>query len=145
MMKAKEWGKTALPWFCYPLVREYPSSEPLAEIMFASFVPNGRYAFRVDFPFSISELNPGEQREKIAHELSKVALFSFDPKYRGYPYPLGAVHTDSVTRPVDKDRARLFVQQEIEGLGLPEEAYELIKKDIENEYWYDKFRKRSNK
>jgi len=144
MMKAVEYGKAARPWFCYPLVREYPGSEPLAEIMFASFVPGGRYAFRVDFPFSIGELNPREQREKISRELSKVALFSFDPKYQGYPYPLGAVHTDSVMRPIDKDRARLFIQQKVEEAKLPSEAYELIKKDIENEYWYDKFRKRGN-
>ena len=145
MMKAIEYGKANLPWFCYPLVREYPTAEPLAEILFASFTPNGRYAFRVDFPFSIGELNPREQREKMSGELSKVALFSFDPKYRGYPYPLGAVHTDSVTRPIDKDRARLFVQKAVEEMGLPAEAYELIKKDIENEYWYDKFRQRGNK
>ncbi len=145
MMRAKEYGKDVRPWFCYPLVKEYPGREPLAEIMFASFAPRGSYAFRVDFPFSISELNPAEQKEKIASELSKAALFSLDPKYRDYPYPLGAVHTDSVMRPVDKDRARLFIQQKVAEAGLPHEAYELIKRDIENEYWYDKFRQRGNK
>jgi len=144
MMQAMQQGKTRAPWFCHPLVKEYPGDDPTAEILFASFTPNSKYAFRVDFPFSINELNPSEQKEKITWELSKIALFSFDPKYRGYPYPLGAVHSDSVMRPIDKDRARDFVQQEIEKLQLPEETYELIKKDIENEYWYDKFRKRSH-
>ena len=144
MMRAKEYGVTNKPWCCYPLVKEYPGDEPVAEILFASFTPNSNYAFRVDFPFEIGGLNPNEQIAHIGKELGKIALFSFDPKYRGYPYPLGAVHSDSVTRPIDKDRARLFVQQEIEKLGLPETAYELIKKDIENEYWYDKFRRRSH-
>ena len=144
MMEATTYGKAEKPWFCYPLVKEYPGEDPLAEIMFAAFTPNSRYAFRVDFPFEIGGLNPNEQKAHIGRELSKVGMFSFDPKYRGYPYPLGAVHSDSVMRPIDKDRARLFVQQEIEKLDLPEAAYELIKKDIENEYWYDKFRKRSH-
>ncbi|MCK4327196.1 MAG: hypothetical protein KAW41_01835 [Candidatus Diapherotrites archaeon] len=145
MMQAVQHGKSARPWFCHPLVKEYPGKEPVAEVMFASFTPNSRYAFRVDFPFQITELNPSEQEKRIAGELSKIGLFSLDPKYRGYPYPLGAVHTDSVTRPIDRDRARVFVQQTLEEADLPGEAYELIKKDIENEYWYDKFRKRSNK
>lgn len=144
MMEAMKYDKVAKPWFCYPLVKDYPGQDPIAEIMFGSFTPNSRYAFRVDFPFNVSALNPKEQSEKIGGELSKIALFSFDPKYRGYPYPLGAVHSDSVTRPIDKDRARIFVQQRIEELDLPKEAYELIRKDIENEYWYDKFRKRSH-
>ena len=145
MMQAVQHAKAVKPWFCHPLVRDYPGEDPTAEIMFASFTPNSRYAFRVDFPFEITAMNPGEQKERIARELSKIALFSLDPKYRGYPYPLGAVHTDSVTRPIDKDRARVFVQQCLEEAGLTDGAYELIKKDIENEYWYDKFRKRSNK
>lgn len=145
MLKAVEYKKNTKPWFCYPLVKEYPGDDPIAEIMFASFIPNSNYAFRVDFPFSVTEKNPSEQREFISEQLSKVALFSFDPKYKGYPYPLGAVHTDSVTRPIDKERARVFVQQTLEQVKLPSEAHDLIKKDIENEYWYDKFRKRSNK
>ena len=145
MMQAVQHGRAEKPWFCHPLVKEYPGGDPTAEVMFASFTPNSRYAFRVDFPFEITALNPNEQKQRISGELSKIALFSLDPKYRGYPYPLGAVHTDSVTRPIDKDRARVFVQQKIEAAGLPQGAYELIKKDIENEYWYDKFRKRSNK
>lgn len=137
-------GKAAKPWYCYPLVKEYPGEDPVAEIMFASFVPNSHYAFRVDFPTSIGELNPSEQHAHISRELSKIALFSFDPKYRGYPYPLGAVHTDSVMRPIDLDRARGFVQQRVEALGLPKGAYELIRKDIENDIWYDKFRSRAH-
>ncbi|MFC2175294.1 DNA double-strand break repair nuclease NurA [archaeon] len=145
MTQAVEHSRAAKPWFCHPLVKEYPGNDPVAEIMFAAFTPNSRYAFRVDFPFEITALNPSEQSEKIAGELSKIALFSFDPKYRGYPYPLGAVHTDSVTRPIDRDRARVFVQQKLDDADLPGGAYDLIKKDIENEYWYDKFRKRSNK
>jgi len=145
MMEAVRYGKSVKPWVCYPLVKSYPGDDPVAEIMFASFTPNSRYAFRVDFPFEIGGLNPNEQREKISGELSKIALFSFDPKYKGYPYPLGAVHTDSVMRPIDKDRARIFVQQKIEELGLPKGAYDLIRQDIENEYWYDKFRRRGNK
>jgi len=139
-LEAVKHNKSAQPWYCYPLVKEYPVAEPIAEMMFASFTPNSRYAFRVDFPFG-----SGDRNAHIAQQLSKIALFSFDPKYRGYPYPLGAVHTDSVTRPVDKDRARLFVQQKLKDAGLPAGAYDLISKDIENEYWYDRFRSGSNK
>jgi len=142
-LKAKEYEKMGKPWYCYPLVKKYPG-ESIAEILFANFTPNGEYAFRVDFPNEyLGAMNVDDQYRHIAEQLSKVALFSFDPKYRGYPYPLGAVHTDAVMRPIDGDRAREFVEKQIEEMDMAKEAKELIKKDIENEYWYEKFRRRA--
>jgi hypothetical protein len=144
-LQAMAHKRNALPWFVFPFVARYPAEDPVAEIVFASFTPDSRYAFRVDFPVEkLAKLGDKEKRGHIAAQLSKIALFSLDPKYRGYPYPLGAVHTDSVMRPIDKDRARKFVEQKVTELQLPEEAKELIRKDIENEYWYDKFRQRAH-
>ncbi len=142
-MRAREFQKDAKPWYCYPLVAHYPMDEPIAEIMFASFAPNG-YAFRVDFPFEVSALNMREQHSYLKEQLCKIGLFSNDPKYAGYPYPLGAVHSDSVMRPIDKDRARKFVEEHVLAADLDEGTRELIIKDIENEYWYDKFRRRAH-
>jgi hypothetical protein len=142
-MRAKGFQKDTKPWYCYPLVAHYPIDEPLAEIMFASFVANG-YAFRVDFPFEVSALNLREQHQYLKEQLSKIGLFSNDPKYQGYPYPLGAVHSDSVMRPIDKDRARKVVEEHVLAAKLDSATRELIIKDIENEYWYDKFRRRAH-
>ena len=140
-MQVREYSKDKEPWYCYPMIREYPG-EAVAEMMFCSFTPNARYSFRVDFPSEhLNVMNLDEQHKFIEKQLSKIALFSFDPKYRGYPYPLGAVHSDAVMRPIDKDRARKFVEGKLDELGISGEALGLIKKDIENEYWYDRFRK----
>jgi hypothetical protein len=142
-MKAKDLGKAGAPWYCYPLVAHYPTEDPLAEIMFASFAPHG-YAFRVDFPFEVSALNPREQHAYLREQLSKIGLFSFDPKYKSYPYPLGAVHSDSVMRPIDQDRARKFIEGKVLAARMDEDTRALIAKDIENEYWYDQFRRRAH-
>ncbi|MBN3037637.1 MAG: hypothetical protein JW834_04280, partial [Candidatus Diapherotrites archaeon] len=110
---------------------------------FCSFAGGASNAFRVDFPSELAALPQSEQHDGIRSALSRIAMFSLDPKYKDYPYPLGAVHTDAVMRPIDRDLAKQFVQKQIEAAELPDNARDLIARDIEIDNWYEKFRKRA--
>jgi len=137
-LRAQDYGLKK-PWYCYPLVEQYPSREHVSDILFATFVKNAKTAFRIDLPHKMNEWT----HEDVDEILVKVATFSLDPKYTDYPYPLGAVHSDAVMRPIDRERAQKFVEKEIMRADLPEEIKVLIRKDIEIDKWYDKFRKRA--
>ncbi|MCD6523010.1 MAG: hypothetical protein J7K68_04630 [Candidatus Diapherotrites archaeon] len=142
---AMRYKKNSMPWYCYPLVAEYPGKEkPIAEIMFASFVSNSIHCFRIDFPSNVlNKLDEKDREEHISEQLSKVAMFSLEPKYRNYPYPLGAVHTDAVMRPRDREYAQEYVKKVLLNTNMDKDVADLIKRDIEEDLWYERFRRRA--
>jgi hypothetical protein len=137
-LQALKWNVPG-PWFYYPLVKKYPSEEAVAEFFYGTFTRTG-YCFRVDFPKKV--LEEGDPAKTIEDGLSKASMLSIDPKYRGYPYALGVVHSDAVMRPIDRERAQREVESSVMDIK-DDEIRELIKRDMENYYWYEKFRNRA--
>ena|GEM_PF-2996965 len=143
-LKAAEYGSMDYPWYCYPLVRQYIQSQPrLSEMVFGTFRANSN-VFRLDFP--LKKLNTLDENGKIQHfefVMKKLALCSLDPKYKAYPYPLGAVHSDAVMRKGDKDTLQQMIKRKLseyrkKGSGM---AYDMIEKDILQAEWYNSLRK----
>ena len=138
LRKAEKAGRNATPWFCHPLVKKYPDDAEAA-VTFASFMAKSPHAFRVDVPFDKCE------PDWLRGAFQRAALFAMDPKYSGYPYPLGAVHSDAVMRPADREAAQRFIKEELlKNKGtMSADAFESIKADIVDDQWYDRFRKRA--
>jgi len=133
--EATERGLDEKSWFTYPLIKTYPT-ENHPELIFGTFKPKS-VAFRIDFP-------PNSSKDFILKNLQKLAVCSLDSKYKAYPYPLGAVHSDAVMRKNTKRLMRQFIKKELS--KSRDEApiiCELIKEDMLHADWYDKLREMS--
>jgi len=141
-LKAGDFGLQEKPWFCYPLVQEYPA-ETVAETIFGTFRKKST-VFRIDFSRAALE-KESDKKKYILDRMAKIGVCALDPKYRSYPYPLGAVHTDAVMRKNDKDRAKRFIRKELTRLKIqsPSDVYRMIEKDVFHADWYDAMRKGS--
>lgn len=137
-LKVAESSVEGKPWFYHPLVKSSPADlGNTSDIVFGSLRPNS-VVFRLDFP-------SGSTTEHITTRMRQIGLCSLDAKYRSYPYPLGAVHSDSVMRKNTKELTRQFIKRELNKYKADgaEDVYALIEKDILHADWYDNLRKYS--
>jgi hypothetical protein len=99
--------------------------------------------FRIDFP--LKKLSPMKEKEKVQYidsSMKKLALCSMDPKYKAYPYPLGAVHADAVMRKGDKEQLRQLLKRKLSESKSRDfgTVYDMIEKDIIHAEWYNRLR-----
>ena len=129
---AKSYSIENQPWFCYPLVKSYPEGE-ISEIMFGTFKGRSNI-FRIDVPKN-KDIND------LRKDMEKLGLCSLDSKYSGYPYPLGAVHSDAVMRTDDKEKLKRFIKKEIS--KKDGDAIKMLRQDLADADWYDTMREKS--
>ncbi|MFH1424783.1 MAG: hypothetical protein ABIG20_03825 [archaeon] len=135
-LKATEHNVPEKPWFYHPLVkRSQADSTTNPEIIFGTLKPNS-VVFRIDFPNSA-------KKDSIAQKMKQLGVCSLDAKYRSYPYPLGAVHSDSVMRKNTKELVKRFIKRELNEYkaGSARDVFALIEKDILHADWYDNLRR----
>jgi len=129
-------------WFYYPLVEKYESEiDPVAELIFGTFRGNSN-VFRLDFPYKQLK-NEKEPQEFIKQRMHKLGICALDSKYKAYPYPLGAVHSDAVMRMNTKDLLKQYIKKHIGNAKKQGavEVFEMLEKDIQHADWYDALRK----
>jgi len=141
-LKANEHGFADKPWFYYPLVQKYENEQnPVAELIFGTFKGHSN-VFRLDFPYE--QLHKSKDgTEFIKSRMHKLGICALDSKYKAYPYPLGAVHSDAVMRLNTKDLLKQFIKKHISTAKKqgPENVFKMLEKDIQHADWYDQLRK----
>ena len=141
-LKARKHKVEDNSWFYYPLVQEYErEQEPVSELIFGTFQGNSN-VFRIDFPYKQVH-NASDQKKFIKERMNKLSICALDSKYKAYPYPLGAVHSDAVMRKNTQDQIKLFIKKHINELKKKSasEVFEMLEKDIQHADWYDQLRK----
>jgi hypothetical protein len=138
--KAGEHGFKDKSWFYYPLVQEY-QEKPVSELIFGTFRGNSN-VFRIDFPYDKLH-GSGDREGFIKQRMHKLGICALDSKYKAYPYPLGAVHSDAVMRVNTKDLMKQYIKKHLSTAKKqgPEDVFKMLEKDIQHADWYDALRK----
>jgi hypothetical protein len=141
-LKANEHGFKDKSWFYYPLVQEYPGNS-VSELIFGTFRGNSN-VFRLDFPHK--QLHSSENEVNfVKQRMHKLGICALDSKYKAYPYPLGAVHSDAVMRVNTKDLMKQYIKKHLSKAKKKgaEDVFKMLEKDIQHADWYDQLRKGS--
>ena len=139
-LKANEHGFKDKSWFYYPLVQEYPGNS-VSELIFGTFRGNSN-VFRLDFPHKQLHSCKNDV-DFVKQRMHKLGICALDSKYKAYPYPLGAVHSDAVMRVNTKDLMKRYIKKHLlkaKKQGA-EDVFKMLEKDIQHADWYDMLRK----